>query len=307
LQADAVPSTRADIRGTVERKETVMKTITTCPICGAKPLFTVRKTINRARADEFMKAALDEYYLKLCHEPKPSEAISICSSCRSLYRAVFFDDAEIKQIYDHLYHESEKRFSQMESYVYNKKTFLDACSEQMFSTVQSIEKNCNVKIQQIFDIGGRDGFRLSKLADAGYKCTVFDPIACTPCNDKINKENKWAHEIPSGSKADLIIMCNVLEHCIDPYATIQSCREHLGNRGHLFIELPTDVKTTLRWIAVGRFLGFNLSIDVTHNIFYSLKGISHLLGRSGFIDITHTVNRLPSTKVNVINTVGVKS
>jgi len=284
-----------------------MKAISICPICNAKPLMTIRKKINRNRADEFLIAALDEYYLKLCHEPSPSEVLSICSKCNSVYRANFFDTAEIKKIYEHLYHEIEVKFSKLDGYVYNKSEFLDGCSEKMFNTVKHLEDKFNLDIKSVFDIGGRDGFRLSKLADHGYDCTVFDPIICSICNDKIKKENFWSHEIPQEKKADLIILCNVLEHCIDPYSVIRNCYEHLEDNGLIFIELPTDKRTALFWIFVGRFLGKNLSIDATHNIFYSFKGLTYLLKSSGFDNIENTFSFLPSIDVKVSETIARKT
>ncbi len=283
-----------------------MKTVSLCPICNTKSLLTIKKKINRDRADEFLKAALDEYYVKLCNEPVPSEVLSICPGCHSIYRANFFDDNEIMQIYGNLYHAMEAKYSNAAGYVYNKKSFLDGCSDKMFDTVKRIEGKFDLDIKSIFDIGGRDGFRLSKLADHGYHCTVFDPIPCPACSDKIIKENKWSHEIPREKEADLIMLCNVLEHCINPYTVIRNCNEHLHENGVIFIELPTDWRTALLWILIGRFLGYNLSIDATHNIFYSLKGISHLLKTSDFDNIETTFSLLPSIDVKVIETVAKK-
>lgn len=284
-----------------------MKTIFKCPICNSKPLLTVKKKINQGKADVFLKASLNEYYLKLCKESNPSEILSICSNCRSIYRAKFFDDKQIEKIYGHLYHEIEKELSNSDGFAYNKKNILDGCSEKMFNAVKGIEKKFNCNIKRIFDIGGRDGFRLSKLADHGYTCTVFDPISCDPCNSKIVKDNKWAHEIPHGEKADLITLCNVLEHCIDPHSIIQNCYQHLNDNGVLLIELPCDRRSALAWIVIRRFLGRNLGIDATHNVFYSFKGISYLLKNTGFHDIEHAVSLFPSSSTKVIDTTARKN
>lgn len=285
-----------------------MKTIFKCPICNSRPLLTVKKKINQGRADVFLKASLSEYYLKLCNESNPSEILSICSNCRSIYRTKFFDDKEIEQIYGHLYHEVEKELSSSNGFAYNKKQILDGCSEKMFNTVKGLEKKFNFNIRRIFDIGGRDGFRLSKLADDGYVCVVFDPILCDPCNSKIMKDNKWAHEISLEEKADLISLCNVLEHCIDPYSIIQICYQHLNDNGILLIELPWDRRNALVWLIIKRFFGRNLGIDATHNVFYSFKGLTYLLEKVGFHNIEHNISFFPSSETTkVIDTIARKS
>ncbi len=118
------------------------------------------------------------------------------------------------------------------------------------------ETECRFKIQirDIFDIGGRDGFRLKDLAKAGYKCKIFDPIDCDVCDSMISKERLWSNQICKDEKADFIFLCNVLEHCIDPYSIIMDRYDHLRDGGFLYVELPSDIETVFDWILFGVWL-----------------------------------------------------
>jgi len=283
-----------------------MKKIDKCPVCGSKPLFRVREKINFGKADGIFKESYEEYYLNLARETNPYEILDICARCNTIYRVNFFDEEEITKIYSSVYSKIEEKLSEINGFVYKNVAFKEGCSKNMFSLVKKIEYNYNSKIKTIFDIGGRDGFRLCDLAEGGYICKVFDPIQYDACNKKIIKNNLWSFQISKDEKADLIIMCNVLEHCVDLHKIINDCYEHLNEGGFLFIEVPCDIFSFLDWLFYYRIIKENLNIDITHHVFFSQKSLKYLIQAEGITVLESTIGTLPQINVKVMEITGRK-
>jgi len=282
-----------------------MKFTAECPICENKPSFTLKA---RIRVDNYrgVQRKVAAEYFKLSNETSPEEIVSFCTNCRAVYRAKFFDNAEVEKIYSSVYQSLEDKIYDDPGFAYCNEKFLTGCSEKMFAIVKDVEKMYGVKISDIFDIGGRDGFRLKTLANSGYKCKVFDPISCAVCDKNIHKERKWSHEINENEKADFIFLCNVLEHSIDPYKMIMDCYSRLREGGFLYVELPSDIETVFDWIFFSIWRNGNLTIDNTHYIFYSKRSIIYLLESIGFDCVRCRFSILPEVKVNVMEALGQK-
>lgn len=282
-----------------------MKTFSTCPICGRKPLATFRGKINVDKYQGAMRKVAEDY-LELGRDAQPEEVVSVCGGCRALYRAKFFDEGEVEKIYGSLYRDLEAKLSGDVDFAYDNAAFKDGCAEHALALARRIESKHGAKVKDVFDIGGRDGFRLKRLAAEGYTCAVFDPIDTPVCDPRVRKERRWSHEIPDHEKADLILLCNVLEHSIDPYGLIKACHSHLRDGGFLYVELPSDIETVFDWLALTRWRGGNLTIDHTHHVFYSKKSVRHLLVQSGFETAECRFSRLPVIGVTVLETLSRK-
>lgn len=268
-----------------------MRRIDTCPVCGSPPVYTVKKCINLDRTGGILRGQYLEYNIKLCGESVAKEYFAICGECAAIYRALHFTDDEIKAIYKFLYFDFEKKFQN--AIIYNDQKLMDECSVKMYENVKNIEKNYNADIKKIFDIGGRDGFRLGELADNGYDCTVYDPIPQKTCSEKIYKRNIWSNELRKDEKADLIVLCNVLEHSMNPRSLVEDCYAHLDKNGFLFIEIPVDFEAFLDWLLFYQLFKWPLGIDVTHHVFFSKRAINKLLGDGKFAVKKINYNRMP--------------
>ena len=275
-----------------------MRYINFCPVCGASPLCTIKKRVNLNKTEGMLRGQYLEYSMKLCGERIPNEYLSICGKCAAIYRSSPFTENEIKAMYTSLYLDFENKFQT--EIIYNDEKILKACSELIYEKVRGIERIYSVCVKDVFDIGGRDGFRLVKLADNGYNCTVYDPIAIKSCNDKIYKKYIWSNELKKGENADLIILCNVLEHCIDPRKVIDDCYAHLNENGFLFIEIPVDFETSLDWLLLYQFFKRPLGIDVTHQVFFSKRAIERLLNNGKFIIKKINYNTFPFCGVRIM-------
>ena len=281
-----------------------MRHIEFCPACGSSPVYTVKKRIDLDKVEGILKEQYLEYNMKLGGESVPNEHFAICGKCAAIYRAMHFTDDEIRTIYTSLYFDFEKKFQ--DSIIYNDKKLLEECSKRMYSRVRDIEKAYGSPIKDIFDIGGRDGFRLSKLADSGYNCSVYDPIPGKPFTEKICKKNVWSSELKEGENADLITLCNVLEHCMDPRGIVRDCYEHLNEGGFLFIEIPVDFEAFFDWLLFYQLFKQPLAIDVTHHVFFSKRAIRRLLENGKFTVRKINYSKLPVCGVRVMEIVAQK-
>lgn len=270
-----------------------MKSISRCPICQRSPVATFSSKIPLKKGTkDIYQSQVENFAVKLCGQKEPSEVLSVCWSCKSVYRAAFFDSDELLQIYQSEYIGMEDEIS--DEVVYHDPAFLKESSIRTFHMVKEIERTYGTEIRDIFDIGGRDGFRMSALAENGYKCKVFDPIPCEPCNPLIAKEFVLGSGIADGERADLIILGSMLEHCEDPHEIIESCRRHLREGGFLYLDLPYDIATFFEWLVWRRWVGKTLGIDYTHNIFYTRRAVQYLLGEHQLAVLTNKFTTVPA-------------
>ncbi|MCX5796566.1 MAG: methyltransferase domain-containing protein [Elusimicrobia bacterium] len=271
-----------------------------CPVCAETPLLEIRQSVALARAAGLMKASYEEYLLKIGRQERPKEVLALCRGCHAGYRALFFDEAELGRIYDESYHALESRFKDSPELVYADEEFLSACARHLADYTQGLETRWGRPIRQVFDIGGRDGFRLVELAAAGRACRVYDPIAAPVRHPAIIKERRYAHQVPDGDQADLVILCNVLEHCLDPNAVVADCARLVADGGFLFIEIPDDMEACFDWYFFRRHRGSNLPVDLTHHVFFSRRSLAGLLARHGLTLVDLQLELLPRVGVRVL-------
>lgn len=90
-----------------------------------------------------------------------------------------------------------------------------------------------------------------------------------------------------GQLFDVVLAGDVLEHLVDPAATLQACREVLRPDGYVVASLPNvahaDVVLSL---LAGRFpYGDTGLLDRTHLRFFTLEGIHELLDEAGLLPV----------------------
>ena len=283
-----------------------MKYYSKCPICGYNPSFKVRKKISLDENCIIKKIQIEEFLTEVSKEKSPEEILSVCMKCRLVYREKFFCDRELQEIYNKAYRRMEKRISQVGVMVYDDAEFLGEYSRMVYGEVKDIERRYQSKIVDIYDIGGRDGFMMNDLAEDDYRCTVFDPIPCEAYSEKILKKDIRLSEIESKQTADLILLCDVLSHCVNPREALAVCYEILREGGFLYIQVPYDLATVFDWLLFMRRRGENLSIDLTHFSFFSLRSLTYLVEAAGFKCETMHFSKLPKFGNTLITILGRK-
>jgi len=283
-----------------------MKKTDKCPVCGAPPFFRVKDQIDFGKTAGIYRESFKEYFFDGKKETDYLETFGICTRCNTIYREYFFDENDIINIYSSSYSKIEDKLSEYDGFVYNNDIFKNECSQNMLKYVNHLKNKYNWEINTIFDIGGRDGFRLYDLAEIGYICKVFDPIQCPPCSDKVVKHNLYSFQIPKEEKADLIILCNVLEHCVNLQEIIENIYSHLNDGGFLFIEVPCDIYAFFNWLIFYRILRKNFNIDITHHVFFSQKSVKYLIQAGGITVLASAIASLPAIHVKVMEITGRK-
>ena len=260
--------------------------------------FTSKIPIQKYSTDIY-QLQVKTYALKLCKQTVPKEVLSICWNCKSIFRAMFFDANELQAIYRSEYIGMEIDVPDG-GIVYQNNNFLNENSARTLNLVKDIEFSYGVPIRDIFDIGGRDGFRMKGLAEKGYSCKVFDPIPCETCSPLIAKEYILCSDIGEREKADLIILGSMLEHCENPHETIANCYAHLREGGFIFLDLPFDISAFFEWFFLRRWIGKTIGADFTHNVFYSRRAVQSLLARHGIATLSGKFNTVASYKGTVL-------
>lgn len=90
-------------------------------------------------------------------------------------------------------------------------------------------------------------------------------------------------ELLKGRTFDLIIFADVLEHIVDPLATLKSFASLLNPGGRILISVPNIAAWTIRWkLLSGRFRYENSGIlDKTHLRFFDEQGARDLIVNAG--------------------------
>ncbi len=284
-----------------------------CPVCNSNVYHSLKNEVHPDDfSDDVYNIQLEGYLKTQKNCSKISFNIAICPYCQLLFKETFFSDNELEEIYQHEYLSQEAKMVNLEGFVYSNAFFLGNCSKDAFDLVTKINCTRSSQIKRIFDIGGRNGFRLMELARNNFECIVFDPIPLEPCDNTIKKEYLFLDDIDAKkNSADLIIFCNILEHCKNPVDVISKCSNLLNDYGYIFIQVPFEIPLILEWLLIGKIRKKNLRNDLTHVLFFTLESLTTLLESKGFTCIDANIESLQITEsgsqVLVINVLAQKT
>ena len=107
-----------------------------------------------------------------------------------------------------------------------------------------------------------------------------------------------------GTKFDAIIFADVLEHLVDPWKTLELCKQHLSDNGVVITSLPNirHIDTIYNLVIKGKWPYRDRGIhDSTHLRFFTLKNMKELFDDSGFDFQIMDVNFRLLEKPNKIN------
>ena len=97
----------------------------------------------------------------------------------------------------------------------------------------------------VIDIGFRDGFNLKELGTmchrvAGIEVNQHSVDHALSLDCEVYREDIQQGSCLDGSSFDVIILCDVLEHCFDPEKVIKECFRLLKSDGRMVIEIPFE-------------------------------------------------------------------
>ena len=133
-------------------------------------------------------------------------------------------------------------------------------------------------IDSLLDIGCGYGFFLEYIKDKislAKGIELNEDVANYAINvKKLPVEITTIENYTCSHQFDCIVMCDVLEHVIDPFRTILSCRKLLNKNGVIYIQVPN---------LTGFKLPLNHSWGLPHHIWqFNDKSLSILLEKSGY-------------------------
>lgn len=138
---------------------------------------------------------------------------------------------------------------------------------------------------RILDVGCGRGLTLKQLADRGFE--VFGLEHSQHATQGIDEriQVRIARDLQTAAYPnehfDLVIIWHVLEHLIDPVATLREARRILRPSGRLIVAVPNYSSFQARWTGTGWF-----HLDLPRHLYqFPASGLKRLISAAGF-DIT---------------------
>lgn len=268
-----------------------MRTLNACPICkntGLRRLFSCHIEYTGDLAQEEIR---DEDYcqtpglfdatrneIMFRHLLKTRESVTftflLCRTCGFIFFNPRWDDQDIARKYDaiHQYHSKEDE-RQPEKFP------LDEHRAAMIYNI--VSRFHRLENADVLDIGGSAGYNLARFTKHN-RCSVvdFEPRIMMPDVSYLGKD---LSDIKPGKKFDIILLCHIIEHLVDPIAFLKNARDHLEDSGLLYLEVP-----------LGCFYEYkNLRNYITHLNFFSNAALEFSLYESGFCPLFLKVRVTP--------------
>lgn len=166
-------------------------------------------------------------------------------------------------------------------------------------------------VKTICDLGCGNGYISGRLASMGYKVMGIDASASgIEIAARTHPTVRFAHAVIDselgsaiGSKFDLVISSDVIEHLYRPASLLAAARSLLKPSGTLIVGTPYHgyLKNLVLALTGKMDAHFSVLHDGGHIKFFSVKTLSDLVSNSGFTDLRFTFyGRAPMLWKNMI-------
>ena len=141
----------------------------------------------------------------------------------------------------------------------------------------------------ILEVGCSSGYVGATLVARGHRVTgiELDPAAAEAARARLDEVHcgdvDQFFDANPGNRYDAILLGDVLEHLVDPAATLRRCVAHLATDGAVAISLPCVTHGSIRAMLLdGRwdYADYGL-LDRTHLHFFSRQGMAELIAAGG--------------------------
>ena len=137
--------------------------------------------------------------------------------------------------------------------------------------------------KDVLDFGCGAGGYLSKIKDIAK--TVQGVELENNMRHSLNRGGiKCFRTLNDSGKYDVITMFHVLAHIVQPIEILQECKNHLSQKGIIYIETPNANDALLSLYENQAFMGFTHHKDIIW--YFSENTIRELLNKAGFNNIT---------------------
>ena len=254
-----------------------------CPCCGAQA--GRAEIICSGDAENMTVDQLRSYWHGL-EKTKHFFAYRRCADCALLYNPVFFDDAQLADLYSDMPPNMDMLpFSAIAA---TQRGYFDAAARAGLSSGDYLEIGPDVGhlVTAAVDHGGFARFWLFEPNQA-----VHGPLRQATGERPVSILTDMTDLSPVPARSvSLAVMIHVLDHLLDPLAMLRGIHAKLKPGGKLLI-VTHDEASLLRRVLGRRWPPFCLQ----HPLLYSSRTIRALAGRAGFpaVEVSASTNHFP--------------
>ncbi|NEQ09868.1 MAG: class I SAM-dependent methyltransferase, partial [Moorea sp. SIO4E2] len=198
----------------------------------------------------------------------------LCKSCGIMRTSPRLDESSLSKFYDQDYRSIYVGHSQAPDDFFEEQESHGRLIMDFLKPNFKFHENLTV-----FDVGCGAGGVLIPFKNLG--CKVF---GCDLGSQYLNRgksiglilEHGDIKSLDKYGKADLVILCHVLEHFPNPLEELEKIYNSITDRGYLYIELPGIFKIHRNYVNPLRFF------QNAHLYHFSLSTLNFILGKAGF-------------------------
>jgi 2-polyprenyl-3-methyl-5-hydroxy-6-metoxy-1,4-benzoquinol methylase len=154
--------------------------------------------------------------------------------------------------------------------------------------------------RRLLDVGAADGLLSRHLTDRGWRVTAVEGDAEVAKVGQAHCERMVVADLDAdlpelGGPFDVIVYGDVLEHLVNPLATLERINALLVPGGRVAVSVPNVAHLLIRLsLLVGRFDYFDRGIlDRTHLRFFTERSLQRLLAAAGLVVVRRTATAVP--------------
>jgi 2-polyprenyl-3-methyl-5-hydroxy-6-metoxy-1,4-benzoquinol methylase len=257
-----------------------MKLLTACPICKSEQI--------------------GPYAMKY-QKGFPHNSRTICKSCGIVFANPVADEQELNAFYKNYY--DKGNFGNLQ---YKQKTISQFENIQKATIQELLQLDRNVKYYtgegNYLDVGFGLGFHLYIAQKLGYQVygTELDKDCIDFVQPYILAAQLYNGDLLSAkyenNQFDIINICHVIEHLIDPNSYLLELNRIVKNEGLIIVSTPNIGALAYQLFRIVNFLGFKIPLIVDgleHTVIFNQKNLRTVIANHGFVIVdqyTESVN-----------------
>ncbi len=255
-----------------------MKSIDICPVCNSNKLGTLFEKILDYPGDDFENHLGDDTYFrnyitfKYILRTKIQQVFKyvICKKCGLIFSDPRCDEEDMEIKYTKIVEYDTSVIGEKSTSGY------DNSINRAGRFYNILNMYFEFRGKNVLDVGGAEG-RILQAAVESNDCYVID-YEKRKLVDGVKYLGRTLEDV-RGKKFDVVSMCHILEHLVNPKEYLLQLRELLEEGGYLYVEVPMELRKGYR--------GFENYI--THINVFSKATLEYLLVLTGFeIDMIET-------------------
>lgn len=165
-----------------------------------------------------------------------------CEHCTVLFQHPIFDETDYKKFYEDVQRSDATGYQSgavPPKHLERKRRD----SEFKWQQMKLLDLPGLLPGKRVYEIGAAEGTLLASFRDRGYSVAGIEPLApyAAYAREQLKLDVTTGYfddSVAEREKADLVIVDNVLEHMMKPFATLESVRRMMNENGILYVGVP---------------------------------------------------------------------